>query len=197
MAERATNVPHLLRVLVVEDNRDAADSLALLIRMWGHEARVAYDGVEGLRLADEYAPDCLILDIGLPKLDGYRLARHLRQIEALREAKLVALTAYSDEQHVNRALEAGFDYQFVKPGDPDAIRRLLAMLDKVLQMTAKTENLAQQTVNLTKETKNLLHDVKQEMQAVKEEIQEVKEELREVKNDIQEVRHDNHEIKSS
>jgi len=177
-----------LRVLVVDDNHDAADSLALLVRLWGHEARVAYDGVEGLRSACAHEPDCVLLDVGLPKLDGYHLARRLREEVGLRQSKLVALTAYSDEHNIHRAWEAGFDFHFVKPADPDMIRRLLTMLDRVLRLTEQTETLAQQTVELTKETKTLLTDVKQEMKEVKADIKEVKEELREVKEDLRDVR---------
>jgi DNA-binding response OmpR family regulator len=188
MEERTEEGHRPLRVLVVDDNRDAADSLALLVRVWGHDVRVAYDGVEGLRTARAFEPHCLLLDVGLPKLDGFRLAQNLREQAAKSGAKLVALTAFSDKETVDRALEAGFDYHFVKPADPDLIRRLLEMLQKVLKLTEKTEAIAQQTVELTKETKTLLTDVKEEMKEVKEDIKEVKEELREVKQDLREVR---------
>jgi CheY-like chemotaxis protein len=188
MVARSTEGLRPLRVLVVDDNKDAADSLALLIRLWGHEVRVAYDGADGLRKAGDEAPDCVLLDIGLPRIDGYDVARRLRADPRLQKAKLVALTAFSDAPKVHRAWEAGFDYHFVKPADPDLIRRLLTMLDKVLRLTEKTEALAQQTVELTKETKTLLTDVKQEMKEVKEEIKEVKEEIREVKQDLRDVR---------
>ncbi len=177
-----------LRVLVVDDNRDAADSLALLLRMWGHEVRVAYDGVEGLRSACAYEPDCALLDIGLPKLDGYSLARRFRDEQNLRRTKLIALTAYSGEHTISRAHEAGFDYHFVKPADPDLIRRLLAMLEKVLRLTEKTETLAKETMELTRETKTLLTDVKEEMKEVKQDMKEVKQELREVKEELRDVR---------
>src|SRR6266702_3932849 len=83
------------RVLIVDDNRDAADSLAMLARVWGYEARVAYDGEAALETALTFRPDCLLLDIGLPRLDGYALARRVRQQPGLETAKLVALSAYS------------------------------------------------------------------------------------------------------
>jgi CheY-like chemotaxis protein len=177
-----------LRVLVVDDNRDAADSLALLITLWGHETRVAYDGFEALQAARAYAPDCMLVDIGMPRLDGYHLAKRLRADEELRKAKLVALTAYSDEHNIHRAWEAGFDYHFVKPADPEMIRKLLAMLDKMLKLTEKTEPLAQQTGEMTKETKWFLTDVKEEMKECKEDIKEVKQGLREIKHDLRDVR---------
>src|SRR5262245_35005774 len=98
-----------LHVLVVDDNRDAADSLCLLLRLWGYDCRVAYDGAAGLRAACDYQPDCWLLDIAMPGLDGYTLARRVRAQPSLVRAKLVALTAYSDETHVRRSQEAGFD----------------------------------------------------------------------------------------
>ena len=102
MTERGPAGPRPYRVLVVDDNQDAADTLALLVRIWGHDARVAYDGVEGLRTACAFQPDCLVLDIGLPKLDGYSLAQQIRQGAATAHMKLIALTAYSDEEHCRR-----------------------------------------------------------------------------------------------
>jgi CheY-like chemotaxis protein len=137
MAEQGTEGLRPYRVLVVDDNQDAADTLALLVRIWGHDARVAYDGVEGLRTACAFQPDCMLLDIGLPKLDGYSLARKIRQGEATAHMKLIALTAYSNEEHHRRAREVGFDYQIVKPADPNAVRQVLALLQKVLQSTQK------------------------------------------------------------
>lgn len=71
------------RVLVIDDNRDAADSLAILLKAWGFEARVVYSGQEGLEVAKAYRPDCVLSDIGLPELDGYHLAERLRQDESL------------------------------------------------------------------------------------------------------------------
>jgi CheY-like chemotaxis protein len=186
-----------LRVLVVDDNRDAADTMALMVQMWGHVARVAYDGVEGLSAALEYEPDCLLLDIGMPRMDGYQLARQVRAKEALRESKLVAMTAYSDELNVRRAWEAGFDYHLVKPADPEVIRSILTMLEKVLRLSEQTESLANHTAELTKETKSLLTDVKEEIKEVKHDIKEVKEDLREVKQDLRGIRAEGDDTKSS
>jgi CheY-like chemotaxis protein len=135
MAEGIREGHRPFRVLVVDDNRDAADSLALLVQLWGHEVHVAYDGADGLRTACTFEPDCLLLDVSLPKLDGYRLARLLREQESLRGSKLIALTAYSDEHNIHRAREAGFDYHLVKPADPDVIRSLLTMLKKVFKLS--------------------------------------------------------------
>ncbi len=186
-----------LRVLVVDDNRDAADTMALMVQMWGHSTRVAYDGVEGLRSALEYEPDCLLLDIGMPRMDGYQLARQLRARAAHCRLKLVAMTAYSDELNVRRAWEAGFDYHLVKPADPEIIRSILKMLDEVLRLTEQTESLANRTVALGKETKTLLTDVKEEIEEVKQDIKEVKEDLREVKQDLRDLRAEGANTESS
>ena len=84
------------RVLVIDDNRDAANSLAILLRVWGYDVRVAYSGPEGLEAARALRPNCILSDIGLPGIDGYHLAELLRQDESLSNVPLIALTAYSE-----------------------------------------------------------------------------------------------------
>jgi two-component system, OmpR family, response regulator len=172
-----------LRVLVVDDNRDAADTLAALAGIWGHDARAAYDGPAALATAQSFAPDCLFLDIGMPQMDGYAVARQVRQTPALRAVKLVALTAYSGVDHKRRVREAGFDYHLTKPADPGELERLFVMLAQALKLAERTEALAHQNVELARETKDLLLEVKDELRDMKEELREVKEELREVKGD--------------
>ncbi len=169
-----------LHILIVDDNRAAADSLCVLLRMWGYDCRVAYDGRSGLETARAYRPDCLFLDISMPGMDGYALAERVRQQPGLERAKLVALTALSDDVHVQRAKEAGFDYHFVKPADPSELVRLLDMLNEVMKLAAKTEELARQNVELATETRELLQEVKEDIREVKDELREVKEQLREV-----------------
>ena len=120
-----------LHILVVDDNRAAADSLCMLLRLWGYDCRVAYDGVAGLRTACDYQPDCLLLDIAMPGLDGYTLARTVRAQPGLEGAKLIALTAYSDEEDVRCSREAGFDLHLVKPTNPFEIKRLMEMLSRL------------------------------------------------------------------
>jgi PAS domain S-box-containing protein len=115
-----------LRVLVVEDNRDAADSLCLLLRLSGYEVSVAYSGPEGLRAAGEERPDVVICDIGLPGMDGYRVAAALRGNPETASARLIALTGYGQEEDRRRAREAGFDVHLTKPADPAAVQRVLA-----------------------------------------------------------------------
>lgn len=122
----------VLHVLVVDDNRDAADSLCMLLSLWGYDCCVAYDGAAGLQAAYAYRPDCLLLDIAMPGLDGYTLARRVRAQPGLDHVKLVALTSYSDETHVQRSQEAGFDIHLVKPTDPLEIKKLMETLSNVV-----------------------------------------------------------------
>lgn len=114
-----------LLVLVADDNRDAADSLAMLVTIWGHNAQVAYDGAEALALALADPPDVLLLDIGMPKLNGCNLARNLRQQERFNDAMMIALTGYTGEAHCRDCLEAGFSYVLTKPVPPPTVEALL------------------------------------------------------------------------
>jgi two-component system OmpR family response regulator len=168
----------VLRVLVVDDNRDAADSLCTLLKIWGYDCRVAYDGNEGLEVARDYRPDCLLLDICMPRMDGYLLARHLRQQSGMEKVKLIALTAYSDEWHVSHIREAGFDYHLVKPADPSDIERILTMLNEVVRLAGRTEELARLNVAIASETRDLIQEVKEDIREIKDEVKEIKEELR-------------------
>jgi len=113
------------RVLIVDDNRDAADSLALLLGLEGHEERVAYAGRPAIEVAHEFKPEVAILDLGLPDLSGYDVARLLRQDPALARVELIALTGWGQEEHRRRALEAGFDHHVTKPVDLEQLGHLL------------------------------------------------------------------------
>jgi CheY-like chemotaxis protein len=113
------------RILVVEDNRDSADSLRLLLEYSGHEVAVAYSGHDGVQAAERYQPDVVLCDIGLPGLDGYGVARKLRDNPATAKARLIAVTAYGQDEDRRRSHEAGFEQHLVKPVDPDALRRVL------------------------------------------------------------------------
>ncbi len=114
------------RVLLVEDNRDAADSLREILELEGHRVAVAYDGPDGLEKARSFLPQVVLCDIGLPGLDGYGVARELRRDAALSSVFLVALTGYAQPEDQRRALEAGFDRHLAKPPDLEAIGRVLA-----------------------------------------------------------------------
>jgi CheY-like chemotaxis protein len=174
----------VLHVLVVDDNRPAADSLCVLLRMWGYDCRVAYNGTTGLEVARAYRPDCLLLDISMPGLDGYTLASRVRREPGLEKAKLVAISAFSDDAHVQRVKEVGFDHHFVKPADPIELGRLLDMMNEVMRLASKTEELARQNVALASETRELLQEVKEDIREVKEELREVKEQLRETRESL-------------
>jgi PAS domain S-box-containing protein len=114
------------RILLVDDSRDAADTLARLLRRFGHAVEVAYDGPAALAAARRSRPEVVLLDIGLPGLDGYEVARRLRRDPALAGVQLVALSGYGTESDRRRGAEAGFDAHLVKPVDLPALRRLLA-----------------------------------------------------------------------
>jgi signal transduction histidine kinase len=103
------------RVLIVDDNRDAAEMMGAALQLAGHTVRIAHDGARGLELAAEFDPDCVMLDIGLPTLDGYEVARRLRDQDGDRIRMLVAITGYGQDQDVQRAFDAGFDRHLVKP----------------------------------------------------------------------------------
>ncbi|MBV9121955.1 MAG: response regulator, partial [Planctomycetes bacterium] len=114
------------RVLVVDDNPDAAESLALLLRVEGHEVRTAHDGPAALKAATEFQPEVIFLDIGLPRVSGYEVARQLREQLGLKKVLLVAVTGYGQEEDRRRSREAGFDAHLTKPADPAALHELLA-----------------------------------------------------------------------
>ncbi len=104
------------RVFVVDDNHDAADTLGMFLEMEGYDVRVAYDGDEAIRAADEFHPDVALLDIGLPGKNGYEIARHIRD-DRDDDVMLIAVTGYASEDDVRRARAAGFDYHFGKPAN--------------------------------------------------------------------------------
>jgi PAS domain S-box-containing protein len=120
--------PRGQRVLLVDDNRDSADSLAMLLRLLGHDVRTAYEGRQALAVAGAYQPDLVLLDIGLPGLNGYEVARQLRATSGTRRPVLVALTGYGSDEDRRQAQAAGFDHHLIKPVDIDALQGLLASL---------------------------------------------------------------------
>ena len=116
------------RVLVVDDNGDVARSMATLFELEGHEVRTASDGVEALEVACDFVPEVVLLDIGLPLLDGYAVARRLRESAPTRDALLIALTGYGRTQDKLDAESAGFDHHFVKPAEPQALLACIGAL---------------------------------------------------------------------
>lgn len=113
-----------LRILVVDDLVDAAESLAIYLRMLGHTVQTAYDGLVALTAASQFAPQVILLDIGLPKLDGYKVAEQLRLGE-LQSACLIAVSGYGQTADVEAAKAAGFDHHFIKPLEPAALLPIL------------------------------------------------------------------------
>ncbi len=122
--------PSGYRLLVVDDNRDAADSLATLLRLQGHEVRVAYSGVAALETAKDYRPDVVFLDIGMPGMDGYEVARRLRRQPWGKDVVLAALTGWGQHEDRRRSAEAGFGHHIVKPPEPKALDTVLSELKK-------------------------------------------------------------------
>ncbi len=126
--ERVADAPesHGRRVLVIDDNRDAADTVAELVQMLGHDVEVAYDAHDGLEKASEELPHVVFCDIGLPGMDGYEVARQIRAREGTRRVRLVALSGYAQPDDVERALAAGFDVHLSKPPALEELQAVLA-----------------------------------------------------------------------
>jgi PAS domain S-box-containing protein len=114
------------RVLVVDDNQDAADSLGLFLKLAGHDVWTMHDGPTALQAAQEFHPDVVLLDIGLPGMNGYEVARRMRQMPAFEKALLVAITGYGQEEDKRLSKQAGFNVHLVKPVDPHVVHALLA-----------------------------------------------------------------------
>lgn len=121
--DATTRAPRSLSILVVDDEADSAEGIAALLTHWNHRVWVAYDARRAIELFRDHRPDLVLLDIGLPGMDGYQLAVRLRAEE--HQATLVALTGYTDRR---RALSAGFEEHFAKPLDPQALRDLLSKM---------------------------------------------------------------------
>ena len=122
-APRAVTRRH--RILVVDDNKDSADSLALLLEMDGHETRRAYDGEDALSAAAAYQPDFILLDIGLPKMNGYEACRRIREQDWSKGTKIIALTGWGQDEDRRKSKQAGFDGHLVKPVDPNSLIQAL------------------------------------------------------------------------
>ncbi len=113
------------RVLVADDNRDAAESMGMLLRLMGNEVRTVHDGLQAVTEAETFQPDVILLDIGMPRLNGYDAARRIREQRWSQGAVLVALTGWGQDEDKRRASEAGFDRHFTKPVNPADLERLI------------------------------------------------------------------------
>jgi two-component system CheB/CheR fusion protein len=123
-ARKVAAIPR--RVLVVDDNVDSADMVALLLKLSGHQVRLAHSGPDALTAAEDFLPELILLDIGLPGMNGYEVARRLRQQPQFAETVLAALTGYGQESDRQRSKEAGFDLHYVKPLAPKTLEALVA-----------------------------------------------------------------------
>jgi CheY-like chemotaxis protein/two-component sensor histidine kinase len=117
------------RILVVDDNRDSVESLAMMLRMMGNEVRTAFDGIEAVDAAGTFNPEVILLDIGLPRLNGFDAARRIRGQEGGKNMVIVALTGWGQKEDRRRSQEAGFDHHIVKPVDPATLEKLLVGLE--------------------------------------------------------------------
>jgi len=119
------------RILVVDDNVDAANMIAMTLQLFGHQTETVYSAQSALEKAVECRPDFVVLDIGLPGMDGYEVARRLRQIPELKDTRLIAATGYGQDADRQRSEEAGFDYHLVKPIDPEKLQSVLEQLGRL------------------------------------------------------------------
>jgi CheY-like chemotaxis protein len=130
LSDRAPGGAAPFRVLIVDDNIDAAESLGALLEIDGHEARIAHDGDSAVRMAAEFRPRVVFLDIGMPGKDGYQVARELRSQDTTRDSILVALTGWGAHDDRARTREAGFDHHLTKPAGLAAVQALLSQVEK-------------------------------------------------------------------
>ena len=121
-----------LRILLAEDGGDCAESMALLLRLYGHEVEVARDGPAAVAKAQAYQPDVLLLDIGLPGMDGYHVAKRLKENNAKKRPFIIAVTGFGMEADRRRSAESGIDVHWVKPVDPEQLQALLVRFHGII-----------------------------------------------------------------
>lgn len=119
------------RVLIVDDNEDVARSLAMLLELWGHETQVAHEAQSALQAVQTHHPEVVLMDIGLPGMDGWQVARQLRQQQGDEKVVLVAITGHGEAEDRRRSREAGFNHHLVKPIDPDVLQQFLSNLESL------------------------------------------------------------------
>ena len=113
------------RVLLVDDDPDSSEPLSLLLQAKGHQTRIATDGDQAISVADEFKPNCVLLDLGLPRMDGYEVARRIRERPYGNDVVLVALTGWAGRDVRTKAAEAGFDYHILKPVNWDEVEKIV------------------------------------------------------------------------
>ena len=123
-----TTTPRRFRILVVDDNHDSALSLAMMLSIMGHETRTAHDGESAVETAESFLPEVVLLDIGLPKLNGYEVAQRIREQAWGTAMFLIAVTGWGQDEDRQRSAEVGLNVHMVKPVEPAALEKLLAEL---------------------------------------------------------------------
>ncbi len=116
------------RILIVDDNKDSAISLGLMLKIMGHDTQMAHDGLEGVAMAAAFRPDVVLLDIGLPRLNGYDVCRRIREQPGGERVVILALSGWGQDEDKRRSKEAGFNFHMVKPVDPAELEKFLAGL---------------------------------------------------------------------
>ena len=129
-AHSVTPAPRGFRILVVDDNHDSALSLAMMLSIMGHETRTAHDGESAVETAESFLPEVVLLDIGLPKLNGYEVAQRIREHAWGAAMFLIAVTGWGQEEDRQRSSEVGLNVHMVKPVEPAALEKLLAELSQ-------------------------------------------------------------------
>ena len=119
----------MTRVLIVDDNRDSADTLSVLLQIWGHETRKAYDGESVVQHALAFEPEVVLLDLGLPRLDGFGVARKIREFQKLMTVKIAAVTGFTTTSDIAKCRDAGFDEHFAKPIASDRLHAYLSHIE--------------------------------------------------------------------
>lgn len=174
-----------VRVLVVDDHRDAGNSLALLLRLWGFEVRTSYGAQEGLEAMRAQPPDIVISDISMPGMSGYQLAEEIRRDNSLQRVSLIALSANLDAE---RARAAGFDLSLVKPVDAMILAKILGDLQTMDKQLQRAEKTMQTQGEVVQEARDLMREVRSDVQEIKQEIKEVKEDVKEMKDELRELK---------
>jgi CheY-like chemotaxis protein len=127
-AEEAVERSTPQRILIADDNADSAESMGMLLRLMGNDVRIASDGLDAVQQAAAFQPDIVLMDIGMPRLDGYEAARRIRNQDWSRDTLLVAVTGWGPSDDSEEATAAGFDRHFTKPLDPAELRRLVSSI---------------------------------------------------------------------
>jgi PAS domain S-box-containing protein len=149
VVRESTTLASVYRVLIVDDNRDSADSLSVMLRMRGSEVRAAYGGAAALSVAESFRPDVVLLDLSMPRVNGYDTCRAIRRQQWAKEVVIVAVTGWGQLDDRRRALESGFDYHLVKPVDADSLTRIFAELAARRGHTGARSFNAQRASDLT------------------------------------------------